>query len=48
MSKKEKITNDATYDTIIDIICLTGKLPENIEEVCEYAHEMIMSGNENK
>ena len=47
MPKKE-ITNDEMYELAVDVICLTGKIPDNIEEVCNYAHKMIMSGNGEK
>ena len=33
---------DSVYDSIIDMLCLTGKMPLNImDSVCEYAHSMI-------
>ena len=42
---KKKITDDEMYELAIDVMCLTGKLPENIEDLCDYAHKMIMGEN---
>jgi hypothetical protein len=45
---KKEITNDEMYELTVDIMCLTGKIPDNIEEACNYAHKMIMSENGEK
>jgi len=45
---KTEITNDEMYEMAIDVMCLTGKLPENIEDLCNYAHKMIMDESENR
>ena len=47
LTNKKEITNDEMYELAIDVMCLTGKLPENIENLCDYAHKMIM-GKEKK